>query len=340
MKDILVNERYRIVRKISEGGFGMVYSGTDLVSGTEVALKLTHMEDDCEALKDENDTYEALAGGVGIPHVLWFGQECEYYVLVHELLGPSLEDLFNYCDQKFSLKTVLLIAEQVISRVEYIHSKGVLHRDIKPNNLLMGVGRRGNIIYAIDFGLAKEHWLAERDNRYENHPFCGTTRYASINNHNGQEQSWRDDLESLGYVLVYFALGSLPWQGLKAATDKEKHELVKHMKTSLSAEELCAGLPDAFAKYIDYTRSLRFEDKPNYAHLRQLFRRVFQSKGFKYDNIFDWTEKRFNEVHGLKDSDSEPQPPAPKGGRRNMRNSRGVLKRGRQLRPKLSRFPG
>ncbi|KAL6884276.1 casein kinase 1, delta subunit [Trichoderma longibrachiatum] len=303
--DILVNERYRLVRKISQGGFGMVYSEVDLQSGTEVALKLTHTNDDYDALKGENYTYEVLAGGVGIPHVMWFGEECEYYVLVHELLGPSLEDLFDYCDQKFSLKTVLLIADQAISRIEYIHSKNVLHRDVKPSNFLMGVGRRGNILYAIDF-----------------------------------EQSWRDDLESLGYVLVFFALGSLPWQGLKATTDQKKQELVKHMKTSLSAEELCAGLPDAFAKYIDYTRSLRFEDKPNYAHLRQRFRRVFRSKGYKYDNIFDWTVKSFNEIHGLKDDTAVPQTRRPKGGRRKTPNVRGTLKRGRQPKSKLPVSPG
>ncbi|KAL7814204.1 casein kinase 1, delta subunit [Trichoderma aethiopicum] len=340
MKDILVHERYRLVRKISEGGFGMVYSGVDLQSGTEVALKLTHIRDEHEALEGENQAYVALAGGVGIPHVLWFGQECEYHVLVHELLGPSLEDLFNYCDRRFSLKTVLLIADQAISRIEYIHSKDLLHRDIKPSNFLMGVGRRGNIIYAIDFGLAKEHWLIHQESRYGKNPFYGTTRYASINSHNGEEQSWRDDLESLGYALIYFALGSLPWQGLKAATDKERGELVKDMKTSLSAEKLCVGLPDAFAQYIDYTRALRFEDKPNYAHLRQLFRRLFQSEGFKYDNVFDWTVKRFNEIHGLKGGTAVPQPRGPKGGRRNTPHVRGALKRSRQLRPKLSTFPG
>ncbi|RMD44045.1 hypothetical protein DV735_g1156, partial [Chaetothyriales sp. CBS 134920] len=229
-------------------------------------MKLTHLREDYQALEDERDKYKALSGGVGIPHVLWFGQECDYFVLVHELLGPSLEDLFNYCDQKFSLKTVLLIADQTISRIEYIHSKDILHRDIKPANFLMGV-----------------------DSRYEKHPFCGTTRYASINNHNGQEQSWRDDLESLGYVLVYFARGSLPWQGLKATTDKEKQELVKNMKISLPAEKLCDSLPDAFAKYIHYTRSLGFKDKPDYAYLRRLFRRLFRSEGFKHDSIFDWT---------------------------------------------------
>ncbi|KAI3397778.1 hypothetical protein diail_10432 [Diaporthe ilicicola] len=216
-------------------------------------MKLTHERDDYQALEDERDKYKALSGGVGIPHVLWFGQECEYFVLAHELLGPSLEDLFNYCDRKFSLKTVLLIADQTVSRIQYIHSKDILHRDITPSNFLMGL-----------------------------------------------EQSWGDDLESLGYVLVYFARGSLPWQSLKATTDKEKQELVKNMKISLPAEKLCDGLPDAFAKYINYTRSLGFKDKPDYAYLRRLFRRLFSSEGFKHDSIFDWTVKLFNENYDPK----------------------------------------
>lgn len=148
-------------------------------------MKLTNVRNDSRSLKDEEKVYKALSGGVGIPKVHWFGDECDYYVLVHDILGPSLEDLLNYCNRSFSLKTILLIANQAISRIEYIHAKGFLYRDIKPENFLMGVGKRGNILYTIDFGLAKEHWLAEEDNRYENGSFGGTAQYASIRNHNG-----------------------------------------------------------------------------------------------------------------------------------------------------------
>jgi serine/threonine protein kinase len=161
----------------------LTWVGTDLRSGDEVAIKLTHFRDNGDVLDGEAETYKALSGGVGIPHVRWFGQECEFYVLVHDLLGPSLEDLFNYCGRKFSLKTILLIADQAISRIKYIHSKGFLHRDIKPDNFLMGIGRQGNVLYTIDFGLAKEACDAERCKDSEGLPFGGTRRYASIASH-------------------------------------------------------------------------------------------------------------------------------------------------------------
>ena len=177
----------------------------------------------------EAKVYKALSGGVGIPFVRWYGTECDYNAMVIDLLGPSLEDLFNYCNRKFTYKTVLLLADQLICRIEYIHARCFIHRDIKPDNFLMGIGRRGSQVNVIDFGLAKKY----RDPRThlhipyrENKNLTGTARYASVNTHLGIEQSRRDDLESLGYVLIYFCRGSLPWQGLKAATKRQKYDRI------------------------------------------------------------------------------------------------------------------
>merc|ERR1712000_50391 len=298
MKDIIINGKYRVDRKIGEGGFGLVYAGTDTESNDEVAIKLMLADAGPEILETESQTYNALLGGAGIPRVRWFGQECDYYVLVYDLLGPSLEDLFNYCGPKFSLKTVLLVADQAITRIEHIHNKGFLHRDIKPDNFLMGSGRQGNILYTIDFGLTKEFCDAERRRTLVGRSFGGTRRYARLNNHNGSEQSWGDDLESLGYAFIYLARGSLPWQGLKAAGVAEKNELIKQKKITLPMEKLCEGLPSEFAEYIKYTRSLGFGDKPSYTYVRQLFRRRFALEGLKYDNIYEWTAKLFGEMQG------------------------------------------
>ncbi|EAQ90169.1 hypothetical protein CHGG_06788 [Chaetomium globosum CBS 148.51] len=164
------------------------WTGTDLSSGEEVAIKLSFVRDNADALRDEKDIYEELAGGVGNPRLRWFGKECDFYILVMDALGPSLEDLLNYCGRKFSLKTILLIADQAIARIEYIHSKGFLHRDIKPDNFLMGIGRQGNILYTIDFGLAREFEYTEHTKQFEGLALGGTRRYASINNHNGRKK--------------------------------------------------------------------------------------------------------------------------------------------------------
>ena len=160
----------------------------------------------------ESKLYKILQGGVGIPHIRWYGPERDYNVLVMDLLGPSLEDLFNFCSRRFTMKTVLMLADQMVGRIEYVHNKNFIHRDIKPDNFLMGIGRHCNKLFLIDFGLAKKY----RDNRTRQHiPYredknlTGTARYASINAHLGIEQSRRDDMESLGYVLMYFNRGSL-----------------------------------------------------------------------------------------------------------------------------------
>ncbi|RSL71758.1 hypothetical protein CEP53_001373 [Fusarium sp. AF-6] len=296
MRDLRVGNKYRIGRKIGGGSFGDVYLGTNIISGEEIAIKLESVKAKHPQLEYEARVYKSLAGGVGIPFVRWYGTECDYNAMVYDLLGPSLEDLFNFCNRKFSLKTVLLLVDQLISRVEYIHAKSFIHRDIKPDNFLMGIGKRGNQVNAIDFGLAKKY----RDPKThfhipyrENKNLTGTARYASINTHLGVEQSRRDDMESLGYIILYFTRGSLPWQGLKAATKKQKYDRIMEKKMTTPTEVLCRGLPNEFAIYLNYCRSLRFDDKPDYSYLRKIFRDLFVREGFQYDYVFDWTVYKY-----------------------------------------------
>ena len=284
--------QYRIGKKIGSGSFGDIYLGVNIISGEEVAIKLESIKAKHPQLEYEAKVYKTLAGGVGVPFVRWFGQECDYHAMVIDLLGPSLEDLFNFCNRRFSLKTVLLLADQMISRVEYIHSRNFIHRDIKPDNFLMGIGKRGNQVNVIDFGLAKKY----RDPKThlhipyrENKNLTGTARYTSINTHLGVEQSRRDDLESLGYVLMYFLRGSLPWQGLKAATKKQKYERIMEKKMMTPTESLCRGFPTEMAIYLNCCRSLRFDDRPDYSYLRKLFRDLFVREGYQYDYVYDWS---------------------------------------------------
>lgn len=167
----------------------------------------------------ESKMYKVLMGGVGIPYIYYYGPEenIGMNVLVMDLLGPSLEDLFTACRRQFTLKTTLMVAEQMVTRIEFLHLKTFMHRDQKPDNYCIGRGRRKNTIFLIDYGLSKRYMIAGQHIPYKEHKsLTGTARYCSINTHLGIEQSRRDDLESLGYIFVYFLKGSLPWQGIKA----------------------------------------------------------------------------------------------------------------------------
>ncbi|XP_066343391.1 casein kinase 1-like isoform X1 [Miscanthus floridulus] len=292
----VVGGKFKLGKKIGSGSFGELYLAVNVQNGEEVAVKLESVKSRHPQLHYESKLYMLLQGGTGIPHLKWFGVEGEYNVMVIDLLGPSLEDLFNYCSRKFSLKTVLMLADQMISRVEYMHTKGFLHRDIKPDNFLMGLGRKANQVFVIDYGLAKKYRDLQTHKHIpyrENKNLTGTARYASVNTHLGVEQSRRDDLESLGYVLMYFLRGSLPWQGLKAGTKKQKYDRISEKKMLTPVEVLCKSYPSEFTAYFHYCRSLRFEDKPDYSYLKRLFRDLFIREGYQLDYVFDWTIMKY-----------------------------------------------
>lgn len=241
--------------------------------------------------------YRELQNAPGFAKVHYFGTQDSYNLMVMDLLGPSLEDQFNKCGRRFSLKTVLMVADQMLERVELMHSRHLIHRDIKPANFVTDAGRgNGNFIYCIDFGLSKRYrhprtlqHIPQREGR----SLTGTPRYASINNHLGVEQSRRDDLESIGYVLVYFLKGGLPWQGLKAKSATKKYKLIMEKKQSITIPALCQGCPSQFAEYLAYCRSLKFEAKPNIAYLRGMFRDLFRAQGYTNNHSsLDWDWNR------------------------------------------------
>eukprot|EP00928_Gymnodinium_smaydae_P021966 TRINITY_DN18606_c0_g1_i1.p1 TRINITY_DN18606_c0_g1~~TRINITY_DN18606_c0_g1_i1.p1 ORF type:complete len:437 (+),score=74.28 TRINITY_DN18606_c0_g1_i1:145-1455(+) len=284
---------YTIGRKLGCGSFGDIYLAVNSQTGEELAVKLESANVSHPMLMYEAKLIKYIQGVHGIASVHYCDVENGYNCMVMDLLGPSLEDLFNICHRKFSLKTVLMIADQMLYRIEYLHSKNFIHRDIKPDNFLMGRGKQADVVFLIDFGLAKK-FLDPRSQEHipyrEDKSLTGTARYASINAHLGIEQSRRDDLEAIGYVLMYFNRSQLPWQGLQAATKEEKYQKIMECKIATSVEALCQGFPMVFASYLNYCRSLRFEDQPDYAFLRRLCIDLFLRDGFVNDCSFDWSQ--------------------------------------------------
>ena len=303
----MINGNYSIIKMLGFGAFGEIHLAYDTSLRVLRAIKFEMTTHKNPQLKHEYGVLEQLNKVennvitqnpepiVGIPKVFYFDRmENKYNYLVMDLLGPSLSDLFQLKEKVFSLETVLLIAIQMLTRIEFVHEKGFLHRDIKPENFVIGLNEKSNLIHIIDFGLSKRYkdktsgqHIPYRENRH----LVGTVRYASINAHLGIEQSRRDDIEGIGYVLVYFYLGRLPWQSKQ---DKGKPQVTKIMEKKLITppEILCKKMPVEFSYYFHYCRNLKFEDRPDYNALKTLFIDLLSTRiNLKEEVIFDWFDE-------------------------------------------------
>lgn len=280
---------------LGTGTFGEVYSFYDQKSKIQKALKIE--KQNCNLLRHEYKIYRFLNKFENnfIPEVSFYGQI--YFkgalcnVMIMDVLGPSLQKLFLSNEKRFSEKTVMKLAYYMIESVEFLHSRHFVHRDIKPDNFAFGKGLKSKYLYLIDLGLAKKYRSSTTylhiPQRYGK-SLIGTARYASLNVHNGEEQSRRDNLESLGYCLLFFVLGKLPWQGLKASSKEQKHAFIREVKQSTTLKSLCSGLHRCFYDYMKYVRSLEFKSIPDYAYLKELFDNALYEQSDSIESPFEW----------------------------------------------------
>ena len=315
MSEKIIADNFEISNLIGKGAFGEIYISKNKRDKNDVIIKkeIKKSEKICQ-LKIESKIYKSLLNissndisgknnisqdeVQGIPYFYGMGELSDSYYLILELLGLDLNQLFNFCKNKFSITTTCLIALQMLNRIENIHKHFFIHRDIKPENFLIGSKEKSNIIFLIDFGLSKKY----KDSKTNQHiPYkegknlTGTVRYASIFTHLGFEQSRRDDLEGISYVLIYFLKGSLPWMGMKGKNKKEKYDKIKNKKINTSLDKLCEDLPNEFIDIVNYPRKLKFEEEPNYDFIYGLIEKIMMREKYEMDFKYDWVVFGYHE---------------------------------------------
>ena len=290
----LLFKKYKPLKLIGKGTFSDVYLSLNTKTNKYVAIKAEKKcKNGVELLESEAFLLYSLRG-FGIPQVLSYGRTKTHNILVLPLLGKSLLDLFIYKNKNISINDICLIAIQILDRIEWIHSNNIVYRDIKPENFLFGK-KDPEVLYLIDFGLCRKYRSSTTGKHIKPKnmgKFTGTSRYASLYAMAGNEQSRRDDIESIGYMIIFLMKKKLPWQGIKGNSYKECYHKLYLMKKYIEMEELCKGLPSEIIDYMNNARSLKFEEEPNYKYLKSLFNNILKKCKFKFENnIFSWVDK-------------------------------------------------
>ena len=293
-KNPILFKKYQVIKKLCSGAFGSIFLGLCLSNDSFVAIKAEPRNIPSQHL--ENEAYFLyMLKGVGIPEVLSYGRTKYYNILVEPFLGKSLYHLYQEYEQHFELKDICLMGIQIIDRLEWIHSKNVIHRDVKPDNFLIGEDNP-NILYLIDFGLSSKYRSSVSGKHIKfgiTGKLTGTTKYSSANSIRGGEQSRKDDLESAAYMIIFFMKGYLPWQDIESKDEINKFYKIYMMKKNITEKELCEGLPEEIYKFLQYVKGLSFEEKPDYNYLRSLFKIILYKSNIVYNDriTFSWVNK-------------------------------------------------
>ena len=281
---------YDIRGKLGSGAFGKIFLGMNKMN-EKVAIKKEQRSKGLSHLSTEASVYKKIGKEQGIPECKFYITDSDTAYLGLELLGPNVADLMQHLGTKLSLKTVLMIADQLLTILQILHHNNFIHCDIKPENLVIGHRKQARFIYLIDYGLAKHYKDPKTQQHYpfqETHAFYGTGRYASIVAHNKMQLSRRDDLESTAYLLIYLLTNNLPWIGVKASDAETQLLKIKRLKETVPISKICENVPVEFQTFLLHVRSLKFDEEPPYAYYRDIFRSLFISMNFVYDYIYDW----------------------------------------------------
>ena len=293
VEEVKIKNQYsfKSTDRLGGGSFGQIFKGINLKTKEEVAIKIESKNIETPQLLHESKILKILKDNEGFPKVYLLTPLDDVLIMVMELLGDNLQKLLkNTPEQKFSLKTTLMLGIQILKRIKTLHENNFIHRDIKPENFTIGLKKMKNVIYMIDYGLTRKYCDSHKNHipYKEGKNLTGTALYASIYTHKGIEQSRRDDLESLGYMLIHFCKGELPWMNVKAKNKAGKYRKIMEKKIEMKPEILCAGLIDEFREYFKYVRELQFNEEPNYELLFGLLNNAMKKNKIKNDFKFDW----------------------------------------------------